>query len=112
MCKKTTKAETVVHPAGQDWANAPVVFPGPYGAEPILIESAPIREVNREWIDSQNRLSAPPRASLGDKVGLVLGALWNRLCGHSRWLSCAILIAAVVVAGIGVAMEQLSHLIP
>lgn len=87
------KRETVVHPAGRDWANAPVTFPQP---QPT----------------AQDRISAPPRASLGDKVGLVLGALWNRACGRSRWLSCAILIAAAVFGGIAVAMQQLSHLIP
>jgi hypothetical protein len=107
MCKNT-KAETVVHPAGQDWANAPVVFPGPFGWQ----QPDGLLDDGQAMDFKLDRLSAPPRATRTQKVGLVLGTLWSRLCGRSRWLSCAILIAAAVIAGIGVAMEQLSHLIP
>jgi len=89
------KGETVVHPAGRNWVMDDPTFDyvGPTEA-------------------AYDRLSALPRASTTDKVGLVLGTLWNRACGRSRWLSCAILIAALVFVGISVAMEQLSHLIP
>lgn len=98
MCKKTVKSETVVHPAGQDWPrNDPFGGLDGYGME---FKTYP-----------DDRISAPPRATLGEKVGLVLGALWNRACGRSRWLSCAVVLAAGVFGLIALSLDGISHLI-
>lgn len=140
MCGKTAKAETVVHPAGQDWANADPTFtyfqrhsdgnnalePGKGYTDPddppgdFELPYADSGDARRASISKaleigigkgmlsppDDRLSAPPRASLADRVGLVLGMAARRLCDR-HVASCAILVAT----GVFVALAGLFALI-
>jgi hypothetical protein len=106
------KGETVVHPLGRDWPREDPFgwLSAPPAAERwITVEEAAELYPPREA--ALDRLSAPPRATKGETAALVAGSIWARLCGRSRWLSCAILIAAGVMFVIAGALKGFGNLI-
>lgn len=94
MCNKTPKRETEVLadpfdplnlPQGRDWVND----------EPTFSYGPPDSNGTRELLLPPEPLSAPPRASRWQQVGLVARTLGKRLCDR-HVASCAILAAALV----------------
>lgn len=131
MCNKTPKRETEVLrdpfdplnlPPGRDWSAAPVTFdyyPDGYSADMQNLRRESIATALEVGIGkgllvgpaaSLDALSAPPRASRWQQVGLVLGAGWDRLCKRKE-ASCAIIVAALILGAVALVLSGLSHVI-
>ncbi len=94
-------------PPGRDWANAEPTFsygpPNSIGTRELLLDTP---SIELPW----DGLSAPPRASRWQQVGLVLGAGWDRLCKRKE-ASCAIVVAALILGAVALVLSGLSHVI-
>lgn len=113
-------------PPGRDWANAEPTFD--YSAQEdatrrdaiaaalvigigkgtMPLDPAPDYGLFNDY--PPGSLSAPPRATRLQQVGLVLGTGWNRLCKRHE-ASCGIIVAALILGAVGLALSGLSKLV-
>lgn len=102
-------------PMAEKWITqeqAAEMFPNPQlVAYAVGARSASLDEPLQFYRDPlYGRLSAPPRATLLQQVGLVLGTVWTRLCKHNG-ASCGIIVATLILGGVGLALSGLSKLV-